>query len=346
MRVLVVNYEMADDSPVLAWQARVVRELARRADRVAVLTERRGPHAAPSNVRVEELARPAFPPVLGRRAAALHQAVRLCRAERVQAVFIHMAHRQAYRLFPALRALRLPVLLWYAHGAVTWHLRLAHLVVDRVVSSTPEGFRLPSRKVHFIGQGVDTELFALRRTPGERRDLVAVGRVSRRKRLDLLLSAMEVLGETGLRLRIVGGPLTADDRAYEAELRRRAATRGLPVEFTGFVPLERLPAVYESAALQLHVSATDSMDKAVLEALASGCPTLTSNPAFRDLLASCPGLLIRDDRPESIAARVRAVLADPAAFDPERLRGLVAGRHDLGSYAGKVLAHLEALVSR
>ena len=50
MRLLVVNYEMDDGSPVLAWQAGVVRELARRADRVAVLTERAGPCALPGNV--------------------------------------------------------------------------------------------------------------------------------------------------------------------------------------------------------------------------------------------------------------------------------------------------------
>ncbi len=346
MRVLVVNYEMDDDSPVLAWQAQVVSELARRSDRVAVLTERRGRHHSPSNVRVDELPRPAFPPVLARRAAALRHTVRLCRDERVQAVFVHMAHRQAYRLFPALRALRLPVLLWYAHGSASWHLRLAHLAVDRVVSSTPEGFPLRSAKAHFIGQGVDTELFALRPVSGDRHALVAVGRVSRRKRLDLLLSVMEHLRGGGLRLRIVGGPLTEDDRAYEAALRRRAADRGLPVEFTGFVPLHRLPAVYGSAALQLHVSATDSMDKAVLEALATGCPTLTSNPAFRELLRPHPALVIEDDRPEAIAGRVRAVLADPEALDPGRLRGLVVGRHDLGSYAARVLSHLEALVSR
>jgi glycosyltransferase involved in cell wall biosynthesis len=257
-----------------------------------------------------------------------------------------MAPRPAYRLFPAFRALRLPVLLWYAHGAVSWHLRLAHMAADRVVSSSPEGFRLPSGKVHFIGQGVDTELFALGRAAGDRRGLVAVGRVSPRKRLDLLLSVMEGLRDTGLRLRIVGGPLTADDRAHEAALRRRAAAGGLPVEFTGFVPHERLPEVLASARLQLHVSATDSMDKAVLEALASGCPTLTTSPAFRDLLRSHPALVLPDDRPETIAARVRALLEEPAALDPARLRDLVVGRHDLASYASRVLAHLEALVSR
>ena len=157
---------------------------------------------------------------------------------------------------------------------------------------------------------------------------------------------MERLGDAGLRLRIVGGALTADDRAHEAELRARVAARALPVEFVGWVPLERLPAVYAGARLQLHVSRTDSMDKAVLEALASGRPTLTSNPAFRDLLRAHPALIIEDDRPEAIAAQVRAVLADPAGLEPARLRGLVVGRHDLASYAGKVMAHLEALARR
>src|SRR6185369_6081008 len=58
MRLLVVNYEMDDGSPVLAWQAGVVRELARRADRVAVLTERAGECVLPGNVAMETVPRP------------------------------------------------------------------------------------------------------------------------------------------------------------------------------------------------------------------------------------------------------------------------------------------------
>jgi glycosyltransferase involved in cell wall biosynthesis len=344
MRLLVVNYEMADDAPVLAWQARVVRALACRAERVVVLTERRGAHAVPPSVRVEELPRPGFPPVLARRAAAVRHAFRLCRAERVQAVFVHMAHRQAYRLYPAFRALGLPVLLWYAHGAVSWHLRLAHRAADRVVTSTPEGFRLRSRKARVIGQGIDTELFAPG-AGGPRRGLVAVGRVSRRKRLDLVLAAMEDLRDEDLPLTVVGGPLTADDRAYAGELARRAADRALPVTFAGWVPFERLPDVYRAARLQVHVSRTDSLDKAVLEALACGCPTLTSNPAFRELLAPHPDLVLDDDRPEAIAARVRA-LAAGGRPGPDELRRLVVGRHDLASYADRLIGELRALVSR
>jgi glycosyltransferase involved in cell wall biosynthesis len=346
MRLLIVNFEMHDASTVLAWQARVVRELAARCAHVAVLTEHLGPHAAPANVTVEQFARPAFPPLLARRLAALAQTWRVCRAHRVQAVFIHMAHRHAFLLYPVFRALNLPVLLWYAHGSVTWHLRLAHLCVDRVISSTPEGFRVPSRKARFIGQGVDTDLFTLRDPSVEKRDLITVCRLSRRKRIDLLLSVMEHLRADGLRLKIIGAPLTDDDRHYEAELRGRVARDSLPVEFLGFAPLESIPPFYDSTALHLNVSQTNSMDKAVLEALACGCPVLTSNPAFRSLLADYPQLVIHDDRPGAIAEQVRAALAHRADLAPERMRALVVGHHDLRSYADRVMEHLHALAAR
>lgn len=335
MNLLIVNYAMDDASPALAWQVRVVRDLARHCRQVQVLTEQGGASPVPANVHVETMA--------AGRLDRLRQAWRLCRAGAVQAVFIHMAHRYAYRLWPVFRARGLPVLLWYAHGTVTWHLRLAHACVDRVISSTPEGFRLPSRKAVFIGQGVDTDLFNLR-PAAERRDLITVSRLARRKRLDLLLDVMAQLAGEGRRLRVVGAALTPDDAQYAAELRQRAAAQALPVDFTGPVPLADLPACYDTAALHLNVSQTNSLDKTVLEALACGCPVLTSNPAFRDLLAGHPELFIQDDTPAAIAAQVRRTLARP--LPPAELRALVAGRHDLRSYAARVMEQLHALAAR
>ncbi|MBI5397728.1 MAG: glycosyltransferase family 4 protein [Verrucomicrobia bacterium] len=339
MKLLVVNFEMNENAVTVAWQARVVRELAKQCESVVVLTDRVGSHSVPANVSVEEFRRPALLP----RLAMIAQTWRACRALRPDAVFIHMAHLKAVLFWPVFAALRLPVLLWYAHGAVTWHLRLAHACVDRVISSTPEGFHIPSRKAHFIGQGVDTDLFALRPASAAKRDLITVARISRSKRLDLLIAAMEHLRADGLRLRIIGVPLTDADRAYEAELRDRVSRLGLPVEFAGFVPLEALPPFYDAAALHVNLSQTNSLDKAPLEALACGCPVMTSNPAFRALLADYPALVIRDERPEAIAAQVREFFAQRAEFPPEKMRALVAGRHDLRSYAGRILEHLRAL---
>jgi glycosyltransferase involved in cell wall biosynthesis len=221
-----------------------------------------------------------------------------------------------------------------------------------VVTSTPEGFRIPSRKVRVIGQGVDTDLF---RPPEQsiepRYDLITISRVSRRKRIDLLLSVMDCLckspGAPGLRLRVVGPLLTPDDLAYDAELRTRVWKMGLQdrVEFVGFVPQEYVPVFYRSAFLHINVSRTGSMDKTVVEALACGCPVLTSNEAFRAMLADYPEFIIQDERPEAIAEQVLSLYAKRDQYAPAELRALVVGKHDVQTYVQRLLAQLREITT-
>jgi glycosyltransferase involved in cell wall biosynthesis len=276
---------------------------------------------------------------------------RLCRAHRIDVCFVHMASDWAYYLFPALRLLNVPILLWYAHGTVTPRLRLAHACATRVVTSTPDGFRIRSNKVRIIGQGVDTDLFqppAAR--PANSAEIVAIGRVSRRKRIYLLVAVMDALrltdGAPPLTLRVIGPLLTADDQLYRQALDAEIGRLGLtqPISFEGHIPLERLPVVYQTAWLHLSVSNTGSLDKAVLEALACGCQVLTSNEAFRELLAAYPEFIIADERPEAIAAQVLALYQRRSAYDPAALRALVVGRHDLKTFARKLVEQMQDLL--
>jgi glycosyltransferase involved in cell wall biosynthesis len=353
VRVLLVNFEMDEDSGVLAWQASVARELAERCELVAVLTRRVGRLTASPKVLVETMPPRRGVADLARWAWRLNaQVFRLCRRHRIDACFVHMAMDFSYLLWPSLRLLGIPILLWYAHGTVSARLRLAHLCATRVVTSTPEGFRLPSGKVRVIGQGVDSALFRPPPPGGDRRnELLTVSRVSRRKRIDLLVSVMERIRATrpdlDLRLRVVGPPLTADDLRYDGELRARIWHLGLQdrVELTGFVPQEYTPDFYRRAFLHVNVSQTGSLDKTVVEALACGCPVLTSNPAFRALLAGYPELVIEDESPAAIAARVVSLYETQSRYDPAALRALVVGRHDVQSYADRVAAELELLAA-
>jgi glycosyltransferase involved in cell wall biosynthesis len=105
----------------------------------------------------------------------------------------------------------------------------------------------------------------------------------------------------------------------------------------GLVPYERIPEFYEAAFLHINVSETGSMDKTVMEALASGCPVLTSNPAFFELLKDFPEFLIEDDRPEAIAEKVRHIYQRRMDYDPVKLRSIVQEGHDLDTYADRVL---------
>jgi glycosyltransferase involved in cell wall biosynthesis len=351
--LLVVNYVLDEDDPVLAWQLRVVCELAARVEQVTVLTERRGRADLPDNVRVLQLPHRPYrvPRRLGGGWLAAPRVLRELRADAPDACFVHMAAEWLYRLGWVLRRLHVPVVLWYAHGTVTRRLRLAVAYADLVVTSTPEGFRLDTPKKRVIGQGIDVERF---RRPGHSTDgnvVLSVGRLSRRKRVELvvdaLAAAMRLAPERRLRLRLVGPPITKGDEEYGRELRRRAERLGIAksVEWVGFVPHELLAEQYRDVFLHLNLSETGSMDKTVMEALAAGTPVLTSNPAFRSVLSEHPEMLLDRATPDYVAERILLLHDARANVDEDSLKKIVLGRHDLASYADRILDEVRSAIA-
>ena len=354
MKLLLVNFVMDERSPVLAWQQGVATRLAARCERVVVLTERVVQSPLPANVEVHRVPRILTTPLrmLGARWLMNIPVWRWCAREQFDAVFVHMNADWVYRLSPCWRRFGVPVLLWYAHGTVTRRLHRAHEHASCVITSTAEGFRIPSSKVRIIGQGVDTDLFVPAASRPETATIVAVGRVSRRKRVDLMLDTLAWLKahapQHPFRLRIIGPTLTRDDERYAEELQQKISDAGLreAVTIEGPLPVAELPGIYDSSFLHLNLSETGSMDKAILESLASGCPTLTSNEAAFAVLRDFPALQIRQRDPEAIGAQIRRVYEDRHAFSPAALRQLVEGRHDLNSYADRVCSILAELATR
>lgn len=348
LRLLVINYEMDDYSEVLAWQIRLVRQLSQHCEHVTVLTERIGSAPLPDNVHVEVIDRTPGAKWIGWRMAANQHVSRLWCEYHFDAAFIHMAADYAYDLFPALRLRGIPVLVWYAHGTVTWRLHLALWAASRVVTSTSEGFRIKSPKRHIIGQGIDMSLFPCIERTNEQHEIITVSRISRRKRIHLLVEVMPDLlrDYPKLRLRIVGKPVLPDDEAYLADIRQFVRDHALEdhIVFTGFVPLHEIKEQYSNVFLHVNVSMTNSMDKTVLEALAFGCPVLTSNPAFRELLAAHPDFILRDSTPKTLATRIAALYTRRSSGDSAVLRSLITGKHDLDSYADRIISHLHDIL--
>src|SRR5439155_1489476 len=152
-------------------------------------------------------------------------------------------------------------------------------------------------------------------------------------------------------LEVVGPLLTRDDHAYVQEVTGLIHDRGLDdtVRLVGPLPQRETPALYRDAFLHLNLSETGSMDKSVLEALACGCPALTSNPAFGSLLADFPELVVHDDRPAAVAEQVAQVHERRRCYERVALRALLAAelaRHrvvlvnGLEGYVGQVAPRL------
>jgi glycosyltransferase involved in cell wall biosynthesis len=103
-------------------------------------------------------------------------------------------------------------------------------------------------------------------------------------------------------------------------------------------------ALYETASLHVNVSDTGSMDKTVLEALACGCPVVTSNIAFFDLLKPVPAMLIAEPTPESLADRICEWLSGRHVIAAATAAEFVRGRHDLGGWTDRIVMELQDLV--
>ncbi|MEK7109357.1 MAG: glycosyltransferase [Patescibacteria group bacterium] len=198
------------------------------------------------------------------------------------AVFIHMNPEYLVVAGWLWRLRGKKTALWYAHGSVNIKLRVAVAFANVVFTSTSEGFRLKSKKVHIVGQGIDTNFFFPDSSIPRGNWILSVGRLNQRKRHDL---AIRTAVSENLELRIAGeGPERKNLETLAKEL-------GAYVIFLGALTQERLRDEYRKAAYLLHTSETGSLDKVVLEALACGCPVKTNDPALKHLEQATPAYI-------------------------------------------------------
>ena len=207
---------------------------------------------------------------------------------RVDGVWTHQNPEYAILIAPWTKLWRKKLVAWYAHGTVSWKVRLMERLVNVVATSSADGFRLPTKKLVILHQGIDTELFAIRpRNPSEVFTLLTVGRVTPSKRLDWVIDLLRDLQQSvqrPVRLRLVGDTSRRGDDQYLQQLRQKVQAEGLTasVEFQSAVPNVALPQVYAAANLLINCSQTGSLDKVVLEAMSCGTLILTTNTAYQE----------------------------------------------------------------
>lgn len=337
--LLLFNLVTDADDPVLGFTTAWANALAAYFPRVDVMTMRAGRLALAGNVRVYSIGKEKGYSEPRRALEFYRRLSGLLLRERYAAAFAHMTPLFAVLAAPLLRARGVPLTLWYTHGSVSRTLRLAERLAGRVVTASPESFRLPSSKVRILGHGIDTDQFVPAAPRGDDRFIVlSVGRIAPVKRLETLIEAAgrlcHELDFRALRVRIVGHA-APEDAAYAERLRRQVTLLGLDtvVTFAGPRPHDQVAAEYQRADVMVNLSRTGSLDKAVLEAMACGVPVVTANEAFAAVLAPwADRLLIPHDSPGKLAAALVRLKGLP---DAERaalgaaLRARVIADHSL-----------------
>lgn len=149
---------------------------------------------------------------------------------------------------------------------------------------------------------------------GRRPILLFLGRLDRKKGLDLLIPAFAQLVAGGADLHLV---LAGPDRGARAEAEVRVARLGLAgrVSFTGMLRGETKRAALAEAALFVLPSYRENFGLAVVEALAAGLPVLVSDQVaiWREIEADGAGWVCRAEV-RSLAETLAAAVADPAAL--------------------------------
>jgi glycosyltransferase involved in cell wall biosynthesis len=104
------------------------------------------------------------------------------------------------------------------------------------------------------------------------------------------------------------------DGPQRRELEALAASLGLRgVAFTGQVPPERMPALYDAADIYLNSPELDNMPTSIIEAFAAGLPVVTTNAGGIPFIVrhGDNGRMVARGDAGQMAREARALLADP-----------------------------------
>jgi glycosyltransferase involved in cell wall biosynthesis len=269
--------------------------------------------------------------------------------EKIDGCFAHMMPIFSILGWPLLKINKVPIVLWHTHSHVSWLLRLATILVDKVVGAGYSGFGINTPKFEPIGQGIDTEIF-LPSTMIKNQDelvILTVGRISPIKKLEVVLDSLRLLPErvrSRVILKYVGSPLGKNDINYFKQIKNKVIQNKLTeqVQFISERPFHEIQNIYKEADIFVNSSNTDSMDKTVLEAMSCGIPIITSNIAFIDVLGNelAKEWCIEKNNPAILAEKIEKLVNmdhSKKVVLSSKLRMIVVKGHSLFDLTSKVL---------
>ena len=339
MKLLIVTQVVDKNHPILGFFHRWIVEFSKHVDQLHVIALQVGEYDFSDNVSVHSLGKEDG---VGRLEylRRFYSYVWKYKKE-YDSVFVHM--NQIYVLLGGVfwKILHKKILLWYMHRSVTSSLRLAHVMVDGIVSASEESFRIKSKKLYIVGHGIDTDLFAL--APKEESrvlKVLSVGRIAPVKQIEILIAA--VLNCKNSELSVIGAAITKADIVYQESLQKEFNSK---VSFLGAKTQGELPNFYQESNVFVNTSNTGSIDKVVLEAMSTGTLVISTNEAFKDIFSTLPYSAYVEEHDVLKLTEVLDTIKEMPHMEREslgaQLRNQVVKDHSLSKLIPKILALYE-----
>lgn len=175
----------------------------------------------------------------------------------------------------------------------------------------PHGVQLPGKLISDSERQLERE-----RLVGAGNVMVlSIGVIQTRKNTLNMLRALQTLPEN-YKLVLAGGDGFGAAAAHEFIRKERMESR---VRVLGYVPPERLPALYQAATVFLFPSFEEGFGLPVLEAMAYGVPVVTSQTSSLPEVGGEAALYVDPHDPNDIARHI-----EEAAEDEERRRQMIS----------------------
>lgn len=151
--------------------------------------------------------------------------------------------------------------------------------------------------------------------------LLYVGNFYPNKNLGRLLEAFDKLRQYNKDLNMV---IVGRADYFQDQLKRQAGKLGATanINFTGFVSDAQLLWLYKNASLFVFPSLSEGFGLPPLEAMAAGCPVISSNASCMPEVLGEAAAYFDPLDPSDMAAKIEALLNDPAELERLRKAGL------------------------
>lgn len=343
MRVLMLVQQMDERDWLRAFIVTWVRALAAHVDQLDVLTLENHGAAVPDNVRVYSMGKEQGK---NRAREALNFHRHMTRlAPQADVIFSHMTPRYTWLAAPYAALFKKRQVLWFTHRYASPHLRLALAASWRITTATPESFPLASSKVRALGHGIDTDFYAPGDTTSVQSDPFYVVHVARLMPIKHQATLIRALAQVPQAHAVFVGDVPEGQEthaAYGQGLKQLAVDLGVAdrITFTGGLLAPGVRDWYRRAAVAVNLSPPGLFDKAVLESIATGTPTIVSSHAFDSLLGP-EAPQVRLDSPDDVdglASRLQQLQAQ----SPDERRAITLAQRER-----VIAAHsLERLMTR
>lgn len=344
MNLILFNFELNKNSQALSFSIDWVNEIAKNVNKLYVVSLRCGEYNVANNVEVYCLYKDKknrFQTVLSiwKVLKYIHE-----KDKNVSGYFVHMAYYFVPILYPFAKIFNQKIVLWYAHKSVPFNLKITNFLVDKVLTSTSIGYQIKTPKLRIIGQGIDCEKFRIQKIPRKYvKNIVTIGRISKIKNIDTIVNAFLSLKRNDIYLYVVGDVLVKGDTDYLKKIKM-----SIPHEykkniiFTGSIPYNELPKIYQDIDLSINMSETGSLDKAIIESMAMGIPVITLNESAKKLFFHLDekGIFLCANK-VALPKILQEVIEKNQNVNKKQLREEIIQNHSLNKLAQKIVSEYQ-----